>query len=205
MSGVVQKICEDADTTIQQRIEELKEVIASFDEWTAGRDKQSHYSGNSKETIDSLFDLNEQSKEELSNLNLLIKSIEWARQKAGGKALFNIFEGKNAAKTLFDVTPKGRIMVWRNHAYSVPSSFSNKEAWMPLYLEWKKDHDEHERQMKERYPELRKEEIAKDIRLEEEKKKREEYENYHNKNFSVWTKLILVLGAIGIVFIILVF
>ena len=142
MSGTVQKICEDADTTIQQRIEELKEVIASFDEWTAGRDRQSHYSGNSKETIDALFKLNDQSKEELSNLNLLIKSTEWAAQEAGGKALFNIFEGKNAAKALFGVTPKGRIMVWRNHAYSVPSSFSNKEAWMPLYLEWKKDREE---------------------------------------------------------------
>ena len=138
MSGTIQKICEDVDTAVQQRIEELKEVIASFDEWTAGCDRQSRYSGNSKETVDSLFDLNKQSKEELSNLNLLINSIEWVDQKAGGKALFNIFEGKNAAKTLFGITPKGRIMVWLNHAYSVPSSFSNKEAWMPLYLEWKK-------------------------------------------------------------------
>jgi len=142
MSGTVQKLCEDADTTIQHRIEELKEVIASFDEWTAGRDRQSRYSGSSKETIDALFKLNDQSKEELSNLNLLIESTEWAEQEAGGKALLNIFEGRNSAKTLFGVTPKGRIMVWRNGAYSVPSSFSNKEAWMPLYLEWKKDREE---------------------------------------------------------------
>ncbi|MCH2417034.1 MAG: hypothetical protein MK195_09790 [Acidimicrobiales bacterium] len=141
MSGTVQKICEDAGTAIQQRIEELKEVIASFNEWTAGRDRQSHYSGSSKETIDALFKLNDQSKEELAKLNLLIESTEWAEQEAGGKALFNIFEGKNAAKTLFGVTPKGRIIVWRNRAYSVPSSFSNKEAWMPLYLEWKKDRE----------------------------------------------------------------
>ena len=165
MSGTVQKICEDVDTAIQQRIEELKEVLASFDEWTAGRDRQSHYSGNSKETIDSLFDLNEQSKDELSNLNLLIKSTEWVGQKTGwGKALFNVFGEQYETKTLFGVSPKGRIMIWCNRAYSVPSSFSNKEAWMPLYLEWKKDRDEHERQMKEHYPELRKEEIAKDRR-----------------------------------------
>ena len=141
MSGTVQKICEDADTTIQQRIEELKEVVASFDEWTAGRGRQSHYSGSSKENIDALFKLNDQSKEELSNLSLLIESAEWVEQETGRKALFNIFEGRNAAKTLFGVTPKGRIMVWRNRAYSVPSSFSNKEAWMPLYLEWKKDRE----------------------------------------------------------------
>ena len=141
MSGTVQKICEDAGTTIQQRIEELKEVIASFDEWTAGRGRQSHYSGSSKENIDALFKLNDQSKEELSNLSLLIESAEWVEQETGRKALFNIFEGRNAAKTLFGVTPKGRIMVWRNRAYSVPSSFSNKEAWMPLYLEWKKDRE----------------------------------------------------------------
>ena len=141
MSGTVQKICEDADTTIQQRIEELKEVIASFDEWTAGRGRQSHYSGSSKENIDALFKLNDQSKEELSNLSLLIESAEWVEQETGRKALFNIFEGRNAAKTLFGVTPKGRIMVWRNRAYSVPSSFSNKEAWMPLYLERKKDRE----------------------------------------------------------------
>ena len=141
MSGTVQKICEDAGTTIQQRIEELKEVIASFDEWTAGRDRQSHYSGSSKENIDALFKLNDQSKEELSNLSLLIESAEWVEQETGRKALFNIFEGRNAAKTLFGVTPKGRIMVWRNRAYSVPSSFSNKEAWMPLYLERKKDRE----------------------------------------------------------------
>ncbi|GIT06079.1 MAG: hypothetical protein CM1200mP29_14900 [Verrucomicrobiota bacterium] len=110
MSGTVQKICEDADTTIQQRIEELKEVIASFDEWTAGRDRQSHYSGSSKENIDALFKLNDQSKEELSNLSLLIESTEWVEQETGRKALFNIFEGRNAAKTLFGL-PR-RVALW---------------------------------------------------------------------------------------------